>query len=572
MENRVTSWTSVLLLSLSFIVFSADSHAAERKKPTWLASCPEVSDSNPEITTPKTILLRTPNGPILKLLSKDRLDFVTEPQSVIGCYVNEELIGNSDASPKWQIGSLNRDSDGFYFINGAGIKWRLNLNLETLTFETESGSPGYKPGSGFRFDPSNLIPTDCKSKEYFSRGLNLGFPRNKARVEQFGETKNLIIVVDFADAIFDKDLGETVQNILAPSTVSDFYFLSSNGKLKPNFEIFPKVIRMKSLEKSFSPNTAGSFFVNGQHQPTRLILEAIGAAQLQGELGNYSSLNILAPTALSLGYFGGAFPDTPVEINGKITYNTSLFGGGIGTINSNVPTWKVFAHEYGHLLGMYDYYLPGSSNSGKSPGPFDIMGNTSGSSNSFLGFQRWVQGWYSDAEVICDLDPRSAVVNNLYALNADSGKKLYVHPISSSESLVVELRSESRFDTLSGGDGLLVYTIDMKIDSLSGPIRIQPSEQDLNSNPKNDIDRYKNAPLSSGQYVKVKDFVIFADQVNKVTGSFRIFTSKEFQNKLSLEAKANSQTKKTTITCVKGKLIKKVTAVKPVCPKGYKKK
>jgi hypothetical protein len=29
---------------------------------------------------------------------------------------------------------------------------------------------------------------------------------------------------------------------------------------------------------------------------------------------------------------------------------------------------------------------------------------------------------------------------------------------------------------------------------------------------------------------------------------------------------------KTTITCVKGKLIKKVTAVKPICPKGYKKK
>jgi len=30
--------------------------------------------------------------------------------------------------------------------------------------------------------------------------------------------------------------------------------------------------------------------------------------------------------------------------------------------------------------------------------------------------------------------------------------------------------------------------------------------------------------------------------------------------------------KKKTITCVKGKLTKKVTAVKPVCPSGYKKK
>ena len=30
--------------------------------------------------------------------------------------------------------------------------------------------------------------------------------------------------------------------------------------------------------------------------------------------------------------------------------------------------------------------------------------------------------------------------------------------------------------------------------------------------------------------------------------------------------------KKTTITCIKGKTVKKVTAIKPVCPKGYKKK
>ena len=38
------------------------------------------------------------------------------------------------------------------------------------------------------------------------------------------------------------------------------------------------------------------------------------------------------------------------------------------------------------------------------------------------------------------------------------------------------------------------------------------------------------------------------------------------------KAKAAAALKKTTIICVKGKLTKKVTAVKPVCPKGYTKK
>jgi hypothetical protein len=47
----------------------------------------------------------------------------------------------------------------------------------------------------------------------------------------------------------------------------------------------------------------------------------------------------------------------------------------------------------------------------------------------------------------------------------------------------------------------------------------------------------------------------------------------ELKAKQEAEAKAAvAAKKKTTITCAKGKLTKKVAAVKPVCPKGYKKK
>ena len=45
----------------------------------------------------------------------------------------------------------------------------------------------------------------------------------------------------------------------------------------------------------------------------------------------------------------------------------------------------------------------------------------------------------------------------------------------------------------------------------------------------------------------------------------------DFMAKQAVEAKA-AAIKKTTITCVKGKMTKKVTAVKPKCPSGYKKK
>jgi M6 family metalloprotease-like protein len=48
-------------------------------------------------------------------------------------------------------------------------------------------------------------------------------------------------------------------------------------------------------------------------------------------------------------------------------------------------------------------------------------------------------------------------------------------------------------------------------------------------------------------------------------------TAAEQKAKQEVDAKA-AAAKKTTITCVKGKLIKKVKAVKPKCPTGYKKK
>lgn len=48
-------------------------------------------------------------------------------------------------------------------------------------------------------------------------------------------------------------------------------------------------------------------------------------------------------------------------------------------------------------------------------------------------------------------------------------------------------------------------------------------------------------------------------------------TASDLRAKQEADAQAAAQ-KKTTITCVKGKLTKKVTAIKPKCPAGFKKK
>ena len=613
-RTRTRSLIAAILITCNLFAYLQSASALERKKPNWLASCPEVVDATPQLPTPKTILLRSPSGQEFKLLSKDSVEFVKEPQGIIGCYVYEEYVINPNLSPAWQIGALNRDLNGYYFKNQAGVTWRLTLNTQTLVLETEPGSLYYNQGGGFRLDTDHIRAIDCKVKDFFLSEVRLGFPRKSTRIPHLGVTKNVILVVDFPDAVLTESLSSVVENVVAPKIVESFFLHSSNGKFKPTFDVFPRVLRLNSFEKSFAPNSSGGFMVNGVMQDHRLVREAVSLAIAQGSLDGYASINVFAPTANSMGYYGSAFLGLALDVGGRVILNSQLVGGTIGTIKSNVPSWKVFAHEYGHLLGMYDYYIHGSNGaSGKSPGPFDLMGNTSGGSNTFFGFQRWIQGWFDDADVACDTEPKSSVSHTISPLNNLSGKRLYVHPLDGITALVVELRNESEFDALKGNDGLLVYLIDMKVGSGKGSISIQPSEQDLVNNPRDDVQRYSTAPLSTGQFVRVRDLVVFADQVGTGEGSFRVFTKAEFATKQEAEAKAAVElkakqeaeaktaaefaakqeaeakaaaelkakqeaeakakaaaNKKTTITCVKGKLTKKVTAVKPKCPAGYK--
>jgi M6 family metalloprotease-like protein len=585
-------------------------NALEIKRSDWLASCPEVIDSNSELPTPKTqnlVFLNT--GQEFQLLAKNSTEFVSTPQSVIGCYVIEKFVTNASTTPSFQIGSLNRDLNGYYFKNAAGIIWRLTFNSNSFIMETAPGSLYYKKDLGFRLDQTFEKARDCKVKNYALGAIRLGFPRNSDRVDQLGTTNNLILLVDFPDARLTEPVESLVRDVLAPRTVERFLNESSNGKFAPVFTVFPKVITLSSLDSSFVAKSPANYFNQGVQQDHRLVKEAVSLAQTYGQLDGYASINVFAPSSKSLGLYGSAFIDVPIKVGNKTLVNSQLMGQ-IGTINSPVPSWRVFAHEYGHLLGMYDYYIQGTGSSGKSPGPFDLMGNTTGSANTFFGFQRWVQGWLEDADVICNLSANSAISHTLVPLNSKSGKRLFVHPIDGTTTLVIEHRTDSEFDALNGNDGLLVYVIDMKVASSEGPISIQPSEQDLVLNPRDDVERYSRAPLSSGQSVRVKDVVIVAEEVSKERASFRVLTSAEFQAKQDADTKAAAElkakqdadtkaaaelkakqdadtkaaaelkakqdaeakaaVKKITVTCAKGKLTKKVTAVKPKCPSGYK--
>ncbi len=74
----------------------------------------------------------------------------------------------------------------------------------------------------------------------------------------------------------------------------------------------------------------------------------------------------------------------------------------------------------------------------------------------------------------------------------------------------------------------------------------------------------------SGQAFKLKeDIKAEVDSARKAEIDAAVLKAKQ---EAEAKAKAEAAKKKATITCVKGKKVKKVTAINPKCPKGYKKK
>jgi hypothetical protein len=89
-----------------------------------------------------------------------------------------------------------------------------------------------------------------------------------------------------------------------------------------------------------------------------------------------------------------------------------------------------------------------------------------------------------------------------------------------------------------------------------------------------------------GQYFAAQAFPEVIEEANKyLAGQIILEEKTAAELKVNQEAKAAAELKakqeaiaktttlkKTTIRCIKGKLVKKVTGVTPICPKGYKKK
>lgn len=298
-----------------------------------------------------------------------------------------------------------------------------------------------------------------------------------------------------------------------------------------------------------------------------------------------------------------------------------------------VGTEGTLSHEIMHLYGLTDLY--GSTTSPPLSLMSDL-GPLGRPRISLLPYEQWVLGWLPDSSVTCINQKKELTQNpmdNRFVLDYSKGDQSLVIPNGGTSALVVDvmtykektyllyyaLENDARppieiFSTTKtfanslditgyAGVGLQLKSPNLTLlvsdnNGTSVAINLIPngvinsaeslqlinsatqkkSENALLAIAKQEADAKASAELKAKQAAEVKAAAekVAADLKAKEEAEAKAAADKAAadllaQQKAAAAAKA-AALKKTTITCIKGKLTKKVTAVKPVCPAGYKKK
>lgn len=511
-----------MLLAVSTLVVEHNSLSAS----TWGASCPQVIDRSLASDSPKvTGFGFTGTGQRFSRVGADGRTPVDSPVEVVGCYVSLSTITGPE--PGWQIGVINRDEQGYYWQNAANRRWRLTLDPSGEFFRTGDDAPYRESGDRFLLLPLKDEFSNCKGEDLSLGGVRTGFPKVPTSLTSIGVSRNLMVVVDFGDETWEGSAITVAEELASPKLIENFFESNSYGLLDLQFVVHPAIVRMQKPASAYFP-VNGSYFVNGDWLGNRLATDLVTQLQSTVNFSSFESVSIIVASPRHELAFGGASPGFRIRTSSGLVQNTSVVGRAI-LADRTVPGWKVMAHEIGHLFGFADFYISGDGNTGKSPGPFDIMGNTTGTSHSFFGWHRWIQNWLADSQVICDLGAKHTGDFQIRTLMGSEGPRLWVSRLSRTRLLLAEMRTDTEFDRLGPQAGVLFYLLNLETPTLQGPVSILHSEEDRPVSWSNDVDRYSRATLTKNQTLRFEGRVFKVADVSAEAARVIVYTVDDYE-------------------------------------------
>jgi len=401
------------------------------------------------------------------------------------------------------------DTQGYFAVtvNVVATNTEAAYRLSALTALANESSLTFRPTSDCQ------LLDQVTTTRRLNVDLSAGFPKVRTRLPSYGRIRALIVPVDFSDVpgvdnpvTFFKPIAEGVR---------DFYFNSSYGRLAFDFEILPNWVRVPFLATKYNMgSTVGAGDPGGYRK------EIVDLAESLIDYNQYDAVYFLVPKQMPMSVMGWG-PAITSPIMTSTGYITNGASGGADMYlpqNGTYAARNWMAHETGHAFGLYDQDLNHAS---ATLGNWSLMANSwSRNAIELGGWDRYLQGWFSDYQVSClpmdSLTKTGTTVKLSPLVRQTPETKVAMVPLSTSKILVMESRKSEGFDIIAAGrEGVLIYTVDMKIGQLKGGYQTQRRS--------GSTDRFfEDAALRNGDSVIVDSVVVTVVELGSSGDTIRI--------------------------------------------------
>lgn len=316
-----------------------------------------------------------------------------------------------------------------------------------------------------------------------SDGLGQYGTSAKGAVPTIGSPKIPVIMVEYADTKFQEGMTEDKlsrmlneegyheDNNLEKGSVVDYFKAQSRGMFTPEFKVVAKVTLSHGYAY-YGQNTGGHG--TSDKNAIGMVREAVSAAVSQGVDFNEFKISNKIPNVIV--YYAGPGEATggddntiwPHELDLPLTYGnmsgymfSSYFVGNerFGTAEDSTPMGiGVLVHEFGHAMGLPDFYDPSYSYEEDSPfGYWSVMDQGAYVSNAYApvgynAYERSFMGWLDIKELT---EPGLVTLASPEDADGDMAV-MFRNPNDRNEYFIMENRQPGTWYPSTSGSGVLL--------------------------------------------------------------------------------------------------------------------
>lgn len=358
------------------------------------------------------------------------------------------------------------------------------------------------PKSPISESASFASPDMCRIQDNSQSFTKSGFPQH-SQMKRVGSSLVVqLIYIDFADQVASGKPSD--DRSFWTDGVSKFLADMSNGAVNFEWRTTEGYSRMSKKLADYRVTRAGG------GDMVVFVQEAITIADRQTDFSGVDFVVAVLPpdTQRVLSDVSPALmlsSSNPFKTNEGQVYRATLVGGDMRFPEGHL----LLTHEFGHLLGLHDYYWygwkPGMlfEDQFKFMGDFDNMNFAPGKSREWTAWSRWLIDFLPDSKVLCAREGVAASAQLDAVSKVGNAAQLLVIRTSPTQAIAVESRRNTRHDSKasSNSNGLLVYQIDTSIFSGQGPLRIVRKPNSVDA-------LFSDAPLKQGESLRIGSWVI----------------------------------------------------------------